>query len=312
MKKLDLDAPRFDLATKELHVGRLLLEEGAVDARINDSGGMNLQQIIRASLAGKTSMGKKPPPPRRSAFRPPLPEQIRKIAAPPPPAADPPFKVQADAIEVKNIAIDLDDKSRKAPVKAAIAGVDLHLQANLEMGADENNIVLREIASELRGINVHSSQSQEPLFATEKLTVEGGTCDLGAHSITFARIAMNKGRLDAGRDAEGTINWQQLLQTKGTVDKSAGAKPAPAAGPAWKFLVKSFEVEGFGSKFSDLTTPSDKPVLSLQDVKARLTEVDGTSPMGFTVGFQVEQGGTGDSERHRESHHPFGGSRCEC
>jgi hypothetical protein len=32
-------------------------------------------------------------------------------------------------------------------------------------------------------------------------------------------------------------------------------------------------------------------VLSLQGLKARFTDVDGKSPMGFTLGFQVEQGG---------------------
>ena len=62
LKKMDLDVPRFDLVTKEVHVGRLLLEEGAVDARINDSGGINLQQIIRASPPEKHPQ-KEPPPP---------------------------------------------------------------------------------------------------------------------------------------------------------------------------------------------------------------------------------------------------------
>jgi len=287
LKKMELEVPRFDLATREVHVARLFFEEGGVDARINDSGGMNVQQIFRATRPEKHPDKEKPAP-----VAPPVPSNSapeHQVAAPP--ATDPFFKVQADAIEVKNMAVTLDDKSRKAPVKAAIAGMDLHLQANVHLGADTGHMVFGEIASELRGIKVHSPQLQEPLFAAEKLTVEGGLCDLGAHAISFARIGVSKGRLDASRDAKGAINWQQLFQAKGAVAQSPKAKPASGGGPPWKFSVKSFEVEGFDSKFSDLTTPSNKPLLSLRNVKARLTEVDGRSPMGFAVGFQVEQGG---------------------
>jgi len=289
LKKMEMEVPRFNLATKELHIGRLFLEEGAVDARIQESGAINLQQIMQASLTEKHA-GK--PAPASSGSSPRSNPGAEQKIAPPPSVAEPPFKVQVDAIEVKNIAVDLDDQSRKTPFKAAIAGVELELQANLEMGGQENKILFREISSNLNGISINSSRSREPLFATEQLTVAGGQCDLGAHSLTFARIAMSKGRLDAGRDAEGILNWQQLLQIKGESAPVKGAKPAAAVVPAWKFLVKSFELDGFSSKFSDLTTRAEYPVLSLQNIKAKLTEVDGTSPMGFTVGFQVEQGGT--------------------
>jgi len=288
LKKMVLEVPRFDLSTRDLHVARLFFEEGGVDARINDSGEMNFQQILRAAPPEKHPDKEKPSPVASPVPSSPAPEYQGTV----PPAIVPSFRVQADAIEVTNMAMDLDDQSRKAPVKAAIAGMDLHLQANLAMGADTGQMVLREIAGELRGIKVHGPQPQEPLFAAEQLTVAGGFCDLGAHAITFGRIGVNKGRLDAGRDAAGALNWQQLFLAKGAAGQSPKNKPAAGGGPAWKFLVKSFEVVGFEANFSDLTTPSAKPLLSLREVKARLTEVDGRSPMGFAVGFQVEQGGS--------------------
>ena len=136
---------------------------------------MNWRQIVRESLPEKQS-GKKAPP----SAAPPAPSGSgagQEVAT----GNDPAFKVQADAIEVKNIALTLDDRSRESPFKAAIAGLDLHLQASLELGADPT-MVLREIASEVRGASVHSSQSREPLFTAEKLTAEGGFCDLGARS----------------------------------------------------------------------------------------------------------------------------------
>ncbi len=44
LKRLDIAAPRFDLAKKELQVERLLLEDGGIDVRIDDTGGLNLQR----------------------------------------------------------------------------------------------------------------------------------------------------------------------------------------------------------------------------------------------------------------------------
>ncbi len=266
LKKLDLAAPRFNLTDKELHIRNLLVEDGSIDARIYDSGNMNLQRIIRASL----------------------PERRHEEESRPQPAPETSLKVRAEAIDGKNIALHLSDESRKTPIKAAISGGDVHLQATLELGANANSIQLQGITSELRGITIHGSPSPEPLFATEKLTIEDGACDIGAQSLTFARIAMIHGHLDADRNADGKINWQELLKTKESAKKPETPTPPPSA---WNFLLKSFELEAFKIKFTDLTTRSEKPVLSLQDVNAELGNIDGKSPMDFAVQFQMEQGG---------------------
>ena len=62
LKKVDLDAPHFDLATRQLHVGSLQVEKGAVDVRINETGGLNLQQIVRASEPAEHRSQKPSPP----------------------------------------------------------------------------------------------------------------------------------------------------------------------------------------------------------------------------------------------------------
>jgi uncharacterized protein involved in outer membrane biogenesis len=248
LQQIDLDAPHFDLAGRQLHVGKLLVQEGAVDIRVNDSGETNLQRIIRASLPDKHH-GDKPAPPDAPPSAS-LTGADQKTVPPPAPAADPSFRIDADAVEIKGISLALDDESRKTPLKAGIAGIDLSFKAKVEVGPHENKVTLHEISSELKAVNIRSPQSPDPLFDAEKLTVEGGECDLAARSITVSSIALSMGHLDAGRDAEGKINWLQLLETKGATTKSTGAsKSASDAGPAWKFLVKSFNVAGFTSRF---------------------------------------------------------------
>ncbi|MBB5347208.1 DUF748 domain-containing protein [Desulfoprunum benzoelyticum] len=268
-RKLELEAPRFDSASRELQVTRLLLGGGAIDARINDAGVLNLQQVVRQASSQKTE-----------------PQE------PPPAAVDRPFTVKANAVDLEDIAITLDDRSRKVPVKAVVAGADLHLQAELAVGGGSTRAVLGRIAGEWRGIRVDRGQSPQPLFAVETLTAEGGECDLGARSFSLERLALRRGGLDVARDGAGNLNWGQLLEPNAKVAKSGKAAPASDPGPAWKYLVKSFEVEGFTAGFTDLTTPAATPVVNLQDFKARLTGIDGRSPMGFTAGFQVAPGGT--------------------
>lgn len=296
LKKVDLDAPQFDLAARQLHVASLQVEKGAVDVRIYKTGGLNLQEIVRASQPTEQRKQKPSSPAaqpakavakadQKTAHRP-------APAAAPPAKADLPFKMNVDAIKVKGVSLALDDKSRKTPLKTAIATIDLGFKAKMETGAKSNKVSLQEISSELKAVNVRSVLSPEPLFATEKLKVEGGDCDLTTRVLKVSRIALNTGRLDLGRDAGGSLNWLQALETNGAAGESAAAKPASTSGPAWKFLVKSFEVDGFSSRFSDLTTHSDKPLISLQGFKAKLSNIDGKSPMDFALGFQVEQGGT--------------------
>ncbi len=300
LKKIDLNAPQFDLATRQLHVERLQFAEGAVDIQINENGSLNLQRIVRASGASghrrqkPSSSGAMPAKSIAEVDQKTEPPATPVAVTPPtdPAGADLPFRVNVDTFEVKGVSLALDDKSRKTPLKAEIAGINLSFKAKVEAGAQGSKVSLQEISSELKAVNIRSALAPEPLFTTEKLTVEGGECDLDARMLKISRIALHTGRLDAGRDAGGTLNWLQALETKGPAEKASGAKSASDAGPAWKFLVKSFELDGFASRFSDLTTHSDKPVLSLKGFKAKLTDIDGKSPMAFTLGFQVEQGGT--------------------
>ena len=43
--------------------------------------------------------------------------------------------MNVDAIEVKGVSLALDDESRKTPIKAGIAGIDLSFKAKVEAGA---------------------------------------------------------------------------------------------------------------------------------------------------------------------------------
>lgn len=276
LKKWSIDIPKIDLAAREVQIKNLSLEQGAVNLRINEAGSLNMQQLLREPSA-------KPPSQTGNA----------KTAAPTaaPPQPDVPFKVAIDAVDLKAIAVTLDDLSRKAPMKAAIAGLNLHLQSHMALGAGKPDVVVQDIAMELKGTHLQNSPTGPPLFAADQITLEKGGVDLAKQMLNIDRIALTKGRLDAGRDAQGNLNWQQMLEPKNQQPANVKVAP-PAAGPVWKFLVKTFEANDFTSQFSDQTTAAKKPVLSLKNIAARCTNIDGISPMDFSVALQNEQGGT--------------------
>lgn len=289
LKKWAIDIPKIDLSTSEVQIKNLVMEDGVINLRMNESGILNVQQLFRDTQSKRAPQPPDPPPANPAA-----PQHTAAAAAAnnTPPPKEVPFKVAIDAVDVKEIALKLDDLSRKNPIKAEIASLSLHLQSQMTIGSGKPNVRIQDIGTELKGTSLRNALAGEPLFAAEQITLEKGVCDLAAQTLTIDRIAFSKGRLDAGRDAQGNLNWQQMFATNNQQPATVKSSPSPAAGPAWKFLVKAFEVNDFTSQFSDQTTAAKKPVLSLKNITARCTNIDGKSPMDFSLALQNEQGGT--------------------
>lgn len=284
LTNVQLSAPQLDVAARTLQVEKVLLEGGAVDVHIDNSGRPNVQRIVRESQPVKSD---EPKPPESTP--PPAPESA------PPAASESPFKILVDAVDIKSVAVELDDSSRKEPLKGSVSGIDLHFKANIEAGPNDAKVSVNDISSELREVKVGHAQSADTQFRTEKLTIEGGECDLSSRTLTFSRIALNNGNVDVSRDREGQVNWLKLFGSPGAAagKKAESSKGSTeASGPAWKFLVKSFEIDGFKSKLSDLQKSPGKPLLNIEGLNVRLSDVDGKSPMGFSVGFQLQEKGS--------------------
>jgi uncharacterized protein involved in outer membrane biogenesis len=282
LKKMDMDQVRFNLTEKQLQVGKLLIAGGAVNLRIDEAGSINFAQIVRKDPKINTVTDQTVEPPLESSAAP--------VAPTAPPAL--PWSANAGSIEIRDIAFDFDNFSRATPVSYGVSSIGINFAAKIQTGSQEIKVLLKNISSELKDARIQLIEATQPIFQTDKLTIEGGMLDLDAHSLTVSRIGMHGGTLDVLRDSKGQINWQPLFEPK----KSAVETSVPAAvkklQPYWKFLIKSFEVDGFGSNLSDIGTVPDRPILNIQSFSCRLTDVDGKSPMDFETGFSLKQGGT--------------------
>ncbi|NLX19113.1 MAG: DUF748 domain-containing protein, partial [Desulfobulbus sp.] len=286
-----INAPTIDLTTQNIQIAQILLENGAVDARIHESGVVNFEQIIREAAT-------QPPPSSPSVIPAQAPitagaAENQPADSSPSPPADTPLVVDIEAVDIKNIALEMEDLSRKSPLHAEIKELNLHLQADIENDAVKTAVIVQKIGTELKDIRLGTVPSEPPLFAANQIIAENGHFDLSGQSITIDRVVVAKGRLDAGLDPQGSLNWQEMLEPKSAASAASPTQSAPPQKESvWKFLVRIFEIKEFSSQFTDQTTGSKKPVLSLKNINIRGTDIDGQSPMGVSMAAQIEQGGS--------------------
>ena len=197
-----------------------------------------------------------------------------------------PWKVDIEALEIKDIALGFEDRVPEVPLSAGIGGVDIRLKAGIEAGR-KTLVAVTGIATECRDVRIGGKDAKQPIFETRRIVLDGGELDLSGRSIAVSHIGVNDGRIEIGREPDGRLNFERLLapRTDGKTAKNSTTEPP------WKFLLKTCELANFRSTISDGTVLPGKPLYSLQNLRAKLTGVDGKSPVNFEAGFGLEQGG---------------------
>lgn len=303
-QRLFLEGGELDLGAHTFSIARIGLSEGHIDVGLDQQGKVNWELLLAhkgTDAAPKKSRSAPAPEPSVSNFDPAVPAQPpaadkQPIATESPPTAHPapgeetPWRVNIGAVDIKDMAFGVEDLSRSSTVAGGIAGISIGLKASIEAGR-ETQVAVKEISTELKGLHLGVKGAPKALFEAQRFVLEGGEVDLGAKSLTIARINLSDGHLDVGRDRDGKINWQQLFAGKGDTPEQAGSQPAPGQPSPWKFLLKSFELDNFRSEVMDQTALAEKPLYHLRDLQVRVSEVDGKSPMNFEAGFGLEQGG---------------------
>ena len=298
-QRLFLEGGELNLGAHAFNVARIGLSQGHIDIGVDPQGKVNWEQIL--ARKGKAATLKEPqsisaPSPSGSSPEGALPAQPVPAGkeAPaishPAPAWEAPWTVNIGAIDIKELALGLEDLSWSSPVAGGIDGISIGLKANIEAGRNPQ-VAIKEIATELKGLHFGVKGDPKALFEAQRFVLEGGEVDLGAKALTIARINLSDGHIDVGRNRDGKINWEQLFAGKIATPEQAGSKPDSSQPSPWKFLLKRFELDNFRSEVMDRTVLAEKPLNQLRDLNVRLSEVDGKSPMNFEVGFGLEQGG---------------------
>lgn len=281
-KSLIMEGGEIDLAAQTVKAASVRLGDGRLDAARERDGRIDLEALFARKAPGAA----------------PRTEAKEAVQARPASGSDPsepeaaPWKLDVDALEIKNIALGFEHRVPTTPVAAGIGSIGVRLKAKME-AAQKTQVSLTELSSEIKDIRIGIKGAKSPIFETRRLALEGGELDLAGRSVTVSRIGLDDGRLEIGREADGSMNFERLLapKPKGADPKAAAQKAALSREAPWKFLLKTFELANFRTAVLDGTALPGKPLYNLQNVRAKVGGVDGKSPMTFEAGFGLEQGG---------------------
>ena len=270
-KEVSLAGGDFDLDTKTLKVASVRLGGGRLAAVKNRDGRLD----VEALLTPKHRAGE---PERKGTEA--VPAHHEAEAAPT--SSEPaPWKVDVEVVEIKDLALGFEDHAPEEPLAAGVGSAEVRSGVSVQ-ASRKTHVALTGVSADLKDVRIGGKNAELPIFETRQLVLEGGDLDLAAQTIRVTRLALNDGRFEFGREADGRMNFERFLASKPETPQAA---PSPAPGTPWKFSLKDFELSNFRGAVLDKTVLPGKPLYSVQDLRARVSGVDGKSPIGFEAVF---------------------------
>ncbi len=115
---------------------------------------------------------------------------------------------------------------------------EIGLAAAFDLGIDgsgEMSGVAQDIDFEVAALSLNAAGASVPLVAFETLALKQGRVDLDARDVGFAEFRLAKGSLAAAMDAQGRLDWAQLVRASpatGEEPSSPAAEPPAEVSPA--------------------------------------------------------------------------------
>jgi len=271
LQAIDASGGRFELGTRELILPEVAVRGGSVVVALDERGGLNWQQIVRARQP--TAESKTPANP-----------DVR------------PWKVRLDAVRVADVALDYVDQNRAIPIAIESRGVQVGVAAQLEVGGAETQAVVRDLSITMSGIKWGEPGAKEPLAAIEELAVAGGELNLLATRAAVKSVTVKGGQINVTRNADGRIRIVDVAAaaktTKARRELDLALKQADAKGRVWAFSLDTFEVDGTRVAFRDEGFASAISY-DVESVEAVLSNIksDGKTPIRFDAKLKIAQGG---------------------
>ncbi|MFO7688736.1 MAG: DUF748 domain-containing protein [Desulfobacterales bacterium] len=274
---IDLGGGHFDLATRRAEVGHLSLDRGSVTAAVDPGKELNLQRIVKkAAGAGADASA-----PRTMVASERAADESHR-----------PWQVRIAAVKVRGVALDYRDASRSPALEAGISTIGIDCDVNVEAAADKTDVIIGGIAADFDKIETGLAGAPEPAIRVDKISLADGAFDLGKRLLTFLRIGLDGGHIDLSRESDGAINLAALLAPAESGALKRGAEPYVVEDSPWQFGVNTIELAGFTAKVNDRTVKVDGPLLNLQPLNLRLSNVDGKSPTDFELDVKIREGGS--------------------
>jgi Domain of Unknown Function (DUF748) len=281
--KVELIDASFDLASRTMKVPTLAIQNGHVNASINEKGEMNWQKLVKTGTASGT----------RKPAQQLLAKSVAQVSAGAPVA---PWRLKVEAFKVADIGITYTDASRHSPFVVSVGAFGLDLSAKAETGAGSPKVRIDDLSVNLNHITFAERGNKESLVNWDALTIDGGQLDLEKQELTLQQVALKGGGAKILRDANGAIHLAEVFAPK---DQGKAPEKTTVTGTnkkdevkPWHLTLKTFALQGFYLALSDRSV-SPEIAYELEDLNIALKDIttDGKTPISFNAGLKVKQGG---------------------
>jgi hypothetical protein len=246
---------RFDLGRRELRVPQIELRGSTVRAEIDAAGKLDLASLTRGSPA-----------------------------APQKPSAGAPWRVNLESVRLGDIALQLRDLSRVAPLALGIGSLEADLSVALQTGA-ASQLTIGDIGVRLSSVTAGPADA-EPLIALSSIALEGGSVDLAGQRFAARRLRLEGGSIQLAREADARLPLLDLFTSKIPKQENSGGKP-------WGLALDAFELQALKIALADRSfTP---PVAyDIDPLTVAVTNIsnEGRAPIRMEAALRVAQGGT--------------------
>lgn len=247
---------RFDLGRRELRVPQIELRGGTVRAEIDAHGKLDLANLTRGSPAA---------PPHK-------------------PSGGAPWRVNFDSVRLGDIALQLRDLSRVAPLVLGIGSLEADLSVALQTGAAPQ-LTVGDIGVRLSSVTAGPADA-EPLVALSSIALEGGNVDLAGQRFAARRLRLEGGSIQLAREADGRLPMLELFAAKNAQPEKGGGKP-------WRLALEAFELQALKIALADRSfTPPVAYDIAPLTVAVKNISNEGRAPIRMEAALRVAQGGT--------------------
>ena len=249
---------RFDLARRELVLPSIELRGGTVRAQVEADGTLDLQKIAVASSA--------PPATEKPSGA--------------------PWRVKVEGVRVEDIALQLLDLSRAAPLALGVGALGASLSAQVEAGGAGTQVTLADVAVTLLRVSAGDARAPEPFANLAAVALEGGALDLREQRLSAKRLSVDGGAVRLERASDGRIAVLELARSKtGKPQTAAGGKP-------WSLALDAFEIDKLKIALADLgTAPPLAYDIEPLALAVRNIRNEGSAPIRLEAALRVAQGG---------------------
>lgn len=268
LDKLAVSGGSFDLQKRHFSLAAIDLAGGQVNLARRPDGRLDLEDWFPAATAAPAPVAK--------------PEKAG--------AAGATWRAELGRFNLDGIGIRVLDQTFARPLAVEVGNLKIGFKADARFGAGAPAANLNDGAIQLGDIRIASAGQR--LFGLDAVTVEGVRASLAARHAEVGRLALERGRLEAVRAADGRI---ALLDALKPASRAATVAPAarPASGPGWTWRLGRAEMVDFQAALRDQAT---RPAagLTLADIDASVSDLSqnlaAAVPLQATV--KVREGGS--------------------